>query len=380
MRASPPATKPSFVISKSSVPSPKPQRRPRPRPRLLVADGDTPFARSMSNFFWDFGFECRTTNTVSQAKELLQYWQPESMFVDFLLPETSAMSLFKYMRQRNLNRKMKNVVVMSKQASSEGIEAMLRAGATNLLVKPFSMEDALRAVDSAKADKAFGPKPAPAEAASAVKKSTEIITPASALVVPAVQPAVVPPPPGLKLADLRRSAPPLPFPPVAEISSATMVKEMHLMNLFLKQTRMGTNSHKTLFNLMRMMAMKVSAWRCSSIQFLNPETGLVLASHDDAQVQHLPLQLSLYPEVLEVRKTGEPLIIKDIQRSPILQSAYANIQDLPFNSMAVFPLFQNRDFFGVVSLRLNSAESRLPMEYIERFGQVCSQIISLTLK
>ena len=127
-----------------------------------------------------------------------------------------------------------------------------------------------------------------------------------------------------------------------------------------------------------MISLKVHAARCSFIQCLNEDTGLVLASNDDENVQGLPIQLAQYPEIREVRRTRLPLIIPNIRTSDILAPVKSQLARTPFETLAVFPVFCRGQFYGVMSLRMDQKD-KVEMFYIEKFGQVCSQIISLAI-
>ena len=141
-----------------SKPPEKFGRTVKTRHRVLVADDDTPFARRLSDYLWDHGFECRVTNTISEAKEIVEYWHPDSVFVDLMLPETNALSLCKFIQSKPL-KKVPKIIVMSKQTLAQGIETMRRAGAAHYLVKPFSLEDAIRVVHTGQVPVVVAEKP-----------------------------------------------------------------------------------------------------------------------------------------------------------------------------------------------------------------------------
>jgi CheY-like chemotaxis protein len=286
------------------------------RHRVLVADDDTPFARRLCDYLVGFGFECRITPTISEAKHLVEFWKPDSVFIDLMLPESNALALCRFIQTKSLI-KIPKIIVMSKQTLPQGIETMRRAGAAHYLVKPFEFEEAFRAVESRPPEPREGPK-----------------------------------------------------------DHAT--KELHLLNLFLKQALVDGTDRMGLFNLMRMISLKVRALRCSMIQCLNDDTGLVVASNDDENIRGLPLQLLSYPEVREVRRTQRPLIISNVRTSDLMSPAQGRLAATGFASIAVFPLFHRGRFYGVLSLRLEQ-QTKVEMHYIEKFGQVCSQIISLAI-
>lgn len=288
---------------------------PLARRRILVADDDTPFARRLCQYLIQQGFDCRVTATVSEAMRVVEAWAPDTVFVDLMLPETNALTLCKFLRGPE-KRTKPVIIVISRHALPQGIETMRRAGASHFLEKPFALEEALR------------------------------------LIQPEDEPATP--------------------------RDATL-KELHLLNLFLKQALSGEQDvNAILYNLMRMISLKIHALRSSLIQCLNEDTGLVLASNDDEHVRGLPLQLSGYPEVREVRRTLRPLIIRDVATSDILAPVRAKLAARNFETLAVFPVLRRGRFFGVLSLRMEHKE-KPEIFYIEQFGGVCSRIISLAI-
>lgn len=301
------------------------------RRRILIADDDTTLARAMSDFFSSRGFDCRITYTVGTARDVIEFWHPEVILVDFMLPHTNALALLKFVSSKPLLVKPR-VIVMAKQALTAGIEAMKKAGATGYLVKPFSFEDALRIVDPALVPKAVPVKPAQA-------------------------------------ADPRDKL---------DMTTKVLLKELHLVNLFLRQALDVRKPSENLFNMMKMVSLKVKAVRCSFIRVLNEETGVVMASNDDPTVSGLPIQLDKYPEIREVMKTMKVLLIPNVHSSELMKPIRDVTMKKRFDTLAVFPIFIKGRFFGVTSLRMEQRDA-IEMYYIDHFGQLAAQVLSLSL-
>lgn len=295
------------------------------RHKVLVADDDPTFTRRLCEFLREHGFEVRHVTSVSDAKNAVEFWHPDSVFIDLMLPETNALSLFKFMQTRTLS-KIPRVIVMSKQTLPQGIETMRRAGATDYLVKPFPFDEVFRVIDVG-----------------------QIVEPA-------------------RSSDER--------PGLAHFGGD--LKELHLVGLLLKQAQQGGATPTSLYNLTRMVGLKVQALRCSLIRCIDENAGLVVASNDDENIQGLPLRLQNYPEIREVRKTGRPLVISNIRTSSLLAPVRGRLEKTPYESLAVFPLYRGGEFYGVLSLRMEQ-QDKVATEYTEKFGTVCSQIISLAI-
>lgn len=330
-----------------------------PRRRLLIADDDTTLARVLSDYLNGKGFECRICYAVSSAKEIIEFWHPEFVMVDLLLPQTNALSLLKFIGSKSVSIRPR-IIVMAKQAGASGIEAVVKAGANGYLLKPFTFEQALKTLLPELVAKIPAPE----------KTAHQLVTPAFAPVAK---------PQGKLITSGEASA--IVTPEThnhLDTTTKVMLKELHLVNLFLRQAMDVRSPSENLFNLMRMVSLKVKAVRCSFIRVLNSETGVVMASNDDANIQDLPIHLSNYPEVREVMKTMKVLLIPNVKSSELMAPVRDQMAHTNFETIAVFPIFLRGKFFGVTSLRM---EQRNPVEmfYIDQFGQVAAQIISMTL-
>lgn len=296
------------------------------RHRVLIADDDSPFARKLSEYLREHGFDARISHTITETKELIEFWKPDTVFVDLLLPETNALSLFRFLNTKPLPA-IPKIVVMSKQALPQGVEQIRRAGASHYLVKPFPLEEAFHALAL------ISERPI-----MAAKKTPEN---------------------------------------VLQMGPGT-IKELHLLNLFLKQATASGAGETALYNLMRMINLKVKAIRCSLIQVRGSDVGRVLASNDDESVRGLDLDLHKYPELLEVRRTLGPVIIPNARVSDILVKVRTQIGRTPFETIIAFPVLRYGEFFGVLSIRMKQRDP-LELFYIEKFGLVCAQILSLAI-
>lgn len=332
----------------------------KPRRRLLIADDDTTLARVLADYLNSKGFEARICYSVSNAKEIVEFWCPEFLLVDMLLPQTNALSLLKFIAGKNLTIRPRTIV-MAKGTITSGIESVAKAGASGFLVKPFTFEQALKVLLPEVAPKVVAPakaQPIVQPAFGVAKTAEKIISPTPIV----TGPSVIHP-------ETHASLDP---------ATKMMLKELHLVNLFLKQAMDVRRPSENLHNLMRMVSLKVKAVRCSFIRVLNPETGLVLASNDDVNVCDLPIQLSNYPEIREVMRTLRALLVPNVKTSELMSPVRRQMSHTNFETIAVFPIFLRGQFFGVTSLRMEQ-RSDVEMFYIDRFGQVAAQIISMTL-
>jgi CheY-like chemotaxis protein len=293
------------------------QPRLKTKQRILIADYDTHFARRLSDYLWDHGYEARVVTTINEARAAVQGWQPHTLFVSMILPEGNAITLIRYIQSKNVRVKPE-ITVMSKQTMPVALEEVRKAGVRFTLLKPFPVEEALRIAELG------------------------------------VQTSIVKPP----------------------LEGGSM-RELHLLSLILKQASGGPNGGR-LFNLLRMINIKTASLRSSLIQWINNDIAIVLASNDDENVKGLKLDLKNYPEIVAVKNSGRSLIIPNIRTSDLLSSVQEKLQQTPYETIILFPVFKEGRFFGVLTLRMEQKDS-VDMTYIEKFGEVCSHILALSM-
>jgi hypothetical protein len=156
-------------------------------------------------------------------------------------------------------------------------------------------------------------------------------------------------------------------------------QELHLLNIFMKQATTSPGDSHCLYNLMRMVSLRTGALRASIVHIPNYKRGIVIASNDDAYVRGYGLDLNKYPEILAVMKDRKAKYIQDWQQCDYTEAVLENLKNTPYESLAVFPLFIDYKFYGVMSLRMKRQQ---PIEaaYVQKLGDICSKIISLTLR
>ena len=305
--------------------------RLRTKRRVLIADDDTHFARRFAEFLWDHHYETKVVRTVSEAKDVVQFWRPDVIFCNLILPETNALSLVKFMQYRGFAKECR-FIVMSKQALPQAVEQLRRVGVHSYLLKPFPLEDALDLASEQLADEI-------------TKTIAQTQTGTGTL--------------------------------VDEGTNPHMVRELHLINLMMKQAQAG-NSSLRLFNLMRMINLKVRGLRCSLIHYVNDDTAMVMAANDDENLRGFVLRMRDYPEIQEVRRRLEPVVILNSHTDDLMRSVQDKVSQTPYATIVLFPVFRFNQFYGVLSLRMQQRDPA-DMFYIEKYGQVCSQIISMTI-
>ncbi len=288
--------------------------------RILIADKDQLFARRLGEGLDEKSYEVRYAYSVKETKETLEFWKPDLLMVDLILPETNAFSLLNFLQKR-ANLKPEAVVVTSRQAHKKLVAQILKLGATGYLSKPFSVEDAAHYIEA---------------------QLTPVVTK-----------------PKLAVSDEAQ-------------------REINLMNLFVKQALSLPRDSVSLHNLMRMISIRTGALRVSVMQVISEHQAMILAANDDSLITGKMLKLEKYPEIQTVVKNKSIHCIESARESELMSAVKEEFHQTPFESLAVFPIYEQGHFFGVMSVRLPRTEPE-DMNFVRSFGGFCSDIISLTI-
>jgi PAS domain S-box-containing protein len=87
------------------------------------------------------------------------------------------------------------------------------------------------------------------------------------------------------------------------------------------------------------------------------QVGYVVAASDDEQLRDLPIDLSKYPEILEVLRQGDHLIIPDAATSTLLEIVRHDAHARAFSSLAILPIIYEGKPLGVLFLRARRASA-----------------------
>ncbi|MGE0761762.1 MAG: response regulator [Bdellovibrionales bacterium] len=295
--------------------------------KVLIADDDGQLSRRLADFISDHGFEVRIATGGNDAKAQMLNWQPRLVLADMMLPEANALDLLDFSREEpRLKHRQVHVLVLSGHNSESNVRLALSRGAKDYLVKPFRVEDVLRRL-------VFHCRTY------------------------------------RHLTDLTRQE-------YSSVDEASLM--LHLTDLVLRQAITGDSIPNILFNLTRMVALKVAGVRCSVIHVLDQTTGVVVVSNDDKGATGIELDLNKYPEVVNVINTGVMIAIENIENSPELKLIKGQLRDIMFNSMIVCPISRFQKPFGVISLRMPAEKVQISDNEM-RFVEIVSHVVSLVL-
>lgn len=297
------------------------------RIRVLIADDDSISSRRLAEYISARGFDARVVGSGKDARAQLLEWKPRFVLADLMLPDGNAIALIDFIKgEKNLRHSFISVMVMSGHNIEANVRQALQKGAKDYIVKPATPEDILkRLVFHARSYR--------------------------------------------KLQDLQSKD-------YARVDEASLM--LHLTDLVLRQATGPQTLEEILFNLTRMVSIKVDGVRCSIINVLDQRDGRVVISNDDRKASGIQLDLHKYPEVLHVVNTQNLIAIENLEESAELRHVRENAKEISFNSMIVCPVTRYGQPFGVLSLRLPSEKPTISDNEI-RFVEIVSYVVSLVL-
>jgi DNA-binding response OmpR family regulator len=108
--------------------------------RILVIDDDTKLTDLLQLVFESKGFGVTIANSGIQALESLETELPEAVLLDLMMPGMSGLEVCQRIRA---NPRTSNVpvVVLTAKTGTKSKQELLKAGATDYLVKPVPLND-----------------------------------------------------------------------------------------------------------------------------------------------------------------------------------------------------------------------------------------------
>lgn len=106
-----------------------------------------------------------------------------------------------------------------------------------------------------------------------------------------------------------------------------------------------------LFVIVKRLAGTIPVSRCNVIVLgVNRDQGVVVASHDDANLKSRDIKLSRYPEVRRCLDGGELVLIEDVHQDPDMREVLDFIKSVDLRSALVLPLYVKEVAVGALSL------------------------------
>jgi two-component system cell cycle response regulator len=108
--------------------------------RILLIDDDTKLTDLLQLVFESKGFGVTIANSGIQALESLETELPEAVLLDLMMPGMSGLEVCQRIRA-NPRTSAVPVVVLTAKSGIESKQELLKAGATDYLVKPVPLND-----------------------------------------------------------------------------------------------------------------------------------------------------------------------------------------------------------------------------------------------
>jgi DNA-binding response OmpR family regulator len=295
--------------------------------RVLIADDSPKLARALGDYIEMRGFEFKIVENGRDARAVILDWKPRFVLCDIVLPEGGALDLVDFIKNEpTLRHFFIHVLVTSRHNMRANVQSAIAAGAKDYIVKPCKPEDIVkRLIFHARSYR--------------------------------------------QLSELSQRE-------FSKNDEASLV--LKLTDLVLRQALSGSKLPDILYNLTRMVAMKVDGVRCSVIQCESQTDGFVVTSNDSRDATGIKLDLNNYPEVLHVMNTQSMIAIENINNSKELSHVREKVKDYAFNSMVLSPVTRHGKPFGVLSLRMPPEKQTVSDNEI-RFVEIVSHVISLCL-
>ncbi len=295
--------------------------------KVLIADDDGGSALRIQHFLNDHGFATALAHSGSQVRAAIFDFQPRFILMDLVLPELSALSLLDEIREhRHPDWRRIQVIIMSRHNAELNVQQAISRGATDWIIKPFRPDELLKRL---------------------VFHSRSL----------------------RNLKDPTRKQ-------VIVMDEANLM--LHMTQLLLRETLSQHPLEDKLHNITKMLNIKVQGVRCSIVEVLRDEVGVVVMSHDDPNAAGIELALNNYPEIRHVMNTRQLVVVENIDANEDLKPILANLQDIKFNAIVTAPVTRDGRDFGVLSVRLPVDKPRLSDEEV-RFVEIFAQVTSLLL-
>lgn len=295
--------------------------------KVLLADEEGQRTRGLASFIETYGFETLVVNDGYEAKKAILSWRPKIVVADLMLTDLNALQLLDLIKNEpSLRHQFIHMIVTSAHNNESNVRQAFTRGAKDYIVKPFKHEEFVkRLIFHCRSYR--------------------------------------------QLRDLSHKE-------FSEVDEASLM--LHLTDLILRQAISKGSARERLYNLTKMVSLKVDGVRCSIVHCLDQKNGVVVTSSDDKDACGIRIDLDKYPEILNVLNTGQMIAIENVDRDYQLRAVKSSLQDYQFNSLIVCPVFVNHDNFGVLSLRM-PAEKETVSDNEIRFVEIVAHVVSLVL-
>ena len=266
-----------------------------PSPRILLAEDDRQVRTVLSEALAKSGYEVSEVGDGEAALEAVKRFRPDCVILDVLMPRLDGYWVCRALKA-DPDTAAIPVLILTALSQKEDLLQGLGAGAEDFIRKPFDLQELLARV----------------EAQLRVKHRHDALA--------------------KERNDLRA---------LLEVSQAvsSTLRSREIFQIIVRET-----------------ARIIASVRCSLVLIADdPLYAYVLASHDDATVDRLKIQLAKYPELQEAIRTRAPVLIDDVHTHPLLAPVRDQVRRLSATSIYVLPVILRNQVIGTLFLRTAKA-------------------------
>lgn len=127
----------------------------------------------------------------------------------------------------------------------------------------------------------------------------------------------------------------------------------------LKAISSRRRSHDVLYVFVEQIANVITADRCSVVRVWGgANQAKVLASHEDASVEDITIDLRKYPELLTAMDTHRKVVVQDVEIDPITRGCVDDLRSAGIRALLVIPIVLFDDHVGTLLLRAARHDAR----------------------
>lgn len=291
--------------------------------RILIADDDPSVLESLSGVLRDSGFDVSAADGRDSLMRELGNATPDLLLLDVIMPGADGVQVLQELKNDTRWRDIP-VLMVSSLSPDEMTEKTFGLGAADFIRKPFRPRELIARVQAQ------------------LRLHRDLVATRDAL----------------KVAEdeLRR----------ARDDAESRKKVVDILH----EVTGDLASDEIYHILARRVARALNLSRCSVI-LAKPgdKVGVVATAFDDPALRHFEIHLDRYPEISTALETGEPVLVEDIESSPL----HANIRTewrargvkVPIRSVIVLPFTLDEQQAGVFFLRRMATEPALTQEDVD---------------
>jgi len=269
----------------------------RKKPLILVIEDDPISRNILTSIFRDEGYDTLEEKDGGQGLRTALQKCPDLVCLDIILPTLSGYEICRSIRQAPGGGDIPILMISSLTKRADILKG-LKSGATDYIVKPFSPIEVI--------------------ARARVNLQRRMV-----------------------LQDLMERT-----------------EQLRLAWETLETTTSSLDLKQVLLTLVTKVAHALNGERCSIIsvetdwdQESSIPRGRLLVSHDSPGVGELTLDLKKYPEILKAFRTGEVVIVNDVQTDPLVEPFKDVLSPLGIRSILAVPLAFRGEIIGAMLLR-----------------------------